>query len=47
MKWCNIEDLLQNNPVWGRGGNKVEGAHRWAKTYHELIIIEANWWVGT
>lgn len=41
MKWYDIQDLLQNNPIWGRG-SKVEGAHKWDKIDHELIIIEAK-----
>lgn len=36
-----VQDLLQNNPVWGRAasgevkGNKMEGGH-------ELLIVEAG-----
>lgn len=22
-KWCNFWDLLENNPIWGRGDNNV------------------------
>lgn len=42
MKWYNIQDFFK---LFQYGVDKVGGAHRWDKTDHELIIIEAKWWV--